>query len=68
MALHRLAIARGISIAPGPMFSVTHSFENCIRLNFGHPWDARMDHAIRALAEILDDPAAHLTNAVRTAA
>ena len=59
MALHRLAIGRGISIAPGPIFSATHAFQNCVRINFGHPWSARIDGAIRALAEILDDPAVH---------
>src|SRR5580658_2489619 len=59
MALHRLAIGRGISIAPGPIFSATHAFQNCVRINFGHPWSARIDAAIRALAEILDDPEVH---------
>ncbi|MEX3633953.1 PLP-dependent aminotransferase family protein [Paraburkholderia sp. BR14320] len=53
MALHRRAIAHGISIAPGPIFSATHSFENCIRLNFGHPWDTSIDEAVRVLADIL---------------
>ena len=56
MALHRRAIEHGISIAPGPMFSATHSFQNCIRLNFGHPWSAQLDEAIRTLGEILMDP------------
>ncbi|MBB5417434.1 DNA-binding transcriptional MocR family regulator [Paraburkholderia atlantica] len=53
MALHRRAIGHGISIAPGPIFSATHSFENCIRLNFGHPWDTSIDEAVRVLADIL---------------
>ncbi|WP_322105778.1 PLP-dependent aminotransferase family protein [Paraburkholderia sp. J41] len=56
MALHRLAIERGISVAPGPLFSATHGFENCIRLNYGHPWSARIDDAIRTLAELLAHP------------
>jgi DNA-binding transcriptional MocR family regulator len=59
MALHRLAIGRGISIAPGPIFSARHAFQNCVRINFGHPWSVKIDGAIRALAEILDDPAVH---------
>ena len=59
MALHRLAIGRGISIAPGPIFSAKHAFQNCVRINFGHPWSVKIDGAIRALAEILDDPAVH---------
>lgn len=59
MELHALASARGISIAPGPIFSATHGFQDCIRLNFGHPWDNRFENAISALAEILDDPSIH---------
>ncbi|APR38610.1 aminotransferase-like domain-containing protein [Paraburkholderia sp. SOS3] len=53
MELHRLAIERGISVAPGPMFSVAHTFENCIRLNFGHPWNAKIDDALRVLGELV---------------
>jgi DNA-binding transcriptional MocR family regulator len=56
MALHRLAIERGISLAPGPIFSATHAFQNCIRLNFGHPWSAQIDDAIRTLAKLLVHP------------
>ncbi|KER69967.1 GntR family transcriptional regulator [Burkholderia cepacia] len=56
MALHRLAIGNGISIAPGPIFSATHAFQNCVRVNFGHPWSGQIDEAIRVLASILDDP------------
>ena len=59
MALHRLAIGRGISIAPGPIFSARHAFQNCVRINFGHPWSVKIDGAIRTLAEILADPAVH---------
>jgi DNA-binding transcriptional MocR family regulator len=53
MELHRLAIEHGISVAPGPMFSATHAFENCIRLNFGHPWNAKIDDALRVLGELV---------------
>ncbi|RKP47824.1 PLP-dependent aminotransferase family protein [Pararobbsia silviterrae] len=56
MALHQRAIEHGISIAPGPMFSATHSFQNCIRLNFGHPWSGQIEDAIRTLGDILVDP------------
>ena len=48
----------GISITPAS-FSATHGFQDCIRLNFGHPWDNRFENAIRELAEILDDPSIH---------
>lgn len=42
LKLHRLALAQNISIAPGPMFSAQRKFHHCIRLNYGHPWSARM--------------------------
>jgi DNA-binding transcriptional MocR family regulator len=53
MELHRLAIEHGISVAPGPMFSVSRAFENCIRLNFGHPWNAKIDDALRVLGALV---------------
>jgi DNA-binding transcriptional MocR family regulator len=56
MELHRLAIERGISLAPGPIFSATHAFENCIRLNYGHPWTPQIDDAMRSLGTLLVHP------------
>jgi DNA-binding transcriptional MocR family regulator len=56
MELHRLAIERGISLAPGPIFSATHAFENCIRLNYGHPWTPHIDDAMRSLGKLLAHP------------
>lgn len=56
MQLHRLAIERGVSLAPGPIFSASHAFTNCVRLNFGHPWSPKVEHAIRTLGELLDHP------------
>ena len=53
MELHRLAIAQGISLAPGPIFSATHGFGNCVRLNFGHPWSPKIDDAMRVLGELV---------------
>ncbi|PRH12189.1 aminotransferase-like domain-containing protein [Burkholderia multivorans] len=52
MALHRQAIARGISVAPGPLFSAAHGFARCVRVNFGHPWSGDIERAIRVLGEL----------------
>ena len=52
LALHRLALGQGISIAPGPMFSATRAFRNCIRLNYGHPWDAERAAALATLGAL----------------
>lgn len=49
LELHRLALAQGISIAPGPMFSAKRAFRNCIRLNYGQRWDVA---ALRLLGEL----------------
>jgi DNA-binding transcriptional MocR family regulator len=37
VALHEAALARGISTAPGPIFSAKREFAHFLRLNFGHP-------------------------------
>lgn len=52
LALHRQALARGISVAPGPIFSASGQFGNALRLNYGHPWDDAKADAIRALGEM----------------
>jgi len=53
LQLFRLALAQGISLAPGPIFSATQGFRNCARLNYGHPWDARCELAMEVLGRIL---------------
>lgn len=52
LALHRDALARGISVAPGPVFSASGQFGRALRLNYGHPWDAGTEAAIRILGEL----------------
>jgi DNA-binding transcriptional MocR family regulator len=52
-ALHRRALADGISIAPGPMFSAQPRFLNCLRLNYGHVWDARAEAAFARLGKLI---------------
>jgi DNA-binding transcriptional MocR family regulator len=52
LALHRAALQAGIGIAPGPMFSAKREFRNCIRLNYGHPWDDTHAAAIATLGRL----------------
>lgn len=52
LKLHRLALAEGISIAPGPMFSARRGFTHCVRLNYGHPWDLRAERAMATLGRL----------------
>jgi DNA-binding transcriptional MocR family regulator len=49
LAIQRQAMAAGISVAPGPMFSASHAFGDCLRLNYGHPCAARVDAARRLI-------------------
>ena len=46
------ALAEGISISPGPMFSARQRFRNYIRLNCGYPWSPRLDEAIRTIGRL----------------
>ncbi len=61
LEIHRRALALGISVAPGPIFSATRGFGHCLRLNYGHAWNAQSEEAMRTLgrlvAEAADAPA-----------
>ncbi len=52
LQLHRQALAQGISVAPGPIFSASRAFTHCLRLNYGHAWDARAEAAIATLGQL----------------
>jgi DNA-binding transcriptional MocR family regulator len=54
LQLFQLALAQGISLAPGPIFSATRRFGNCARLNYGHPWNAQSEQAMAVLGRIID--------------
>ncbi len=45
------AIAAGISIAPGAIFSPSERYANFIRLSYGHPWSERTEDALRWLGK-----------------
>lgn len=55
MALHRAALARRISLVPGPMFSARGEFQHHIRLTCGQGWDAALERAMRTLARLVGD-------------
>lgn len=52
MELCQQALASGISIAPGPLFSADGGFKNFIRLNCGYPWNARIERSIGILGHL----------------
>jgi DNA-binding transcriptional MocR family regulator len=43
------AVAAGISIAPGRIFSPCARYANCLRLSHGHLWDDRIENAVEWL-------------------
>lgn len=53
LEVHRVALANGISIAPGPIFSAHKRFTDYIRLNYGHIWDARIEASLATLGSIV---------------
>ncbi|HYF34048.1 MAG TPA: PLP-dependent aminotransferase family protein, partial [Prosthecobacter sp.] len=46
------ALARKISIAPGPMFSPNQGFRNFIRISCGEAWTPRIGEAVRTLGKL----------------
>jgi DNA-binding transcriptional MocR family regulator len=43
----------GISVCPGPVFSASGGYRNCIRLSAGHLWSEETEQAVQTLAELL---------------
>lgn len=54
LQLFSMALAQGISIAPGPIFSATRRFRNCIRLNYGYAWTKEIDEAMSVLGKLIN--------------
>jgi DNA-binding transcriptional MocR family regulator len=52
MKLYHAALAEHISIMPGPIFSATGRYRNCIRINCGHCWSEAHDRALITLGRL----------------
>mgnify|MGYP001035153428 FL=1 len=50
--LFNAALAEGILIAPGAMFSNAGRFEHFIRLNCGWPYNAEIESAVKRLGQL----------------
>ncbi len=55
LVLHQRALAQGISVAPGPIFSATRELSHHLRLNFGHPDTPRQRDAIVTLGQLIEE-------------
>jgi DNA-binding transcriptional MocR family regulator len=52
LELHSRALAEGISVAPGPIFSAKQRFGSCVRVSCGTPWSDVIDGAITKVGQI----------------
>ena len=51
LAFYPAALAAGISVAPGPIFSATGKYRNCLRLNAAF-WSPQVEQAIGTLGQL----------------
>ena len=54
LAAYPKALDAGVVITPGPLFSASGKYGNCLRVSFSHPWDERRIHALNQLPELLN--------------
>ncbi len=52
LELHAAALAKDISLAPGPLFSAKQGYRNFIRISCGHPWSPVIERAIAILGDL----------------
>jgi DNA-binding transcriptional MocR family regulator len=52
LALHREALAAGISITSGPIFSARQQYRNCPRLNCANPWSDTLEQGVAKLGRL----------------
>ncbi|OWT77196.1 MULTISPECIES: PLP-dependent aminotransferase family protein [unclassified Achromobacter] len=52
MRLYRLALARGITVGPGHMFSIGSGYHNFIRLNYSYAWSPEIESALVTLGKL----------------
>lgn len=52
IAVFEKALQQKIGVVPGPMFSASGRFENCLRLSCGMPWSRRLEESLVVLGSI----------------
>jgi DNA-binding transcriptional MocR family regulator len=55
VALFEKLLERGITIAPGPMFSASQRYRNCMRLSVGQAWADKHERALREVGRLAQD-------------
>lgn len=54
LRLYRLALASGVVIVPGPLFSASGQYRNCVRLSYAHPWTPERQGGLKVLLQIVE--------------
>ena len=52
LTLQQRALAAGITFAPGPFFSPTERYRNCMRLSCAQPWTPEINEALARLGKL----------------
>ena len=52
VALFDKLLERGITIGPGPMFSASQRYRNCMRLSVGQAWGEKHERALREIGRL----------------
>ena len=52
MRLFGDAMENGVSLAPGPIFSMTGAFHRYVRLNYGRPWTPAVEDAMQTIGTL----------------
>jgi DNA-binding transcriptional MocR family regulator len=50
--LYQQALKERIGISPGPMFSASNRYRNCLRINCGIAWSDRAERALARIGEL----------------
>lgn len=52
LELHQRALKHKISIIPGPVFSATGKYQNCIRISFAAEWNENIQNALERIGKL----------------
>ena len=55
VALFEKLLERGITVAPGPMFSASQRYGNCMRLSVGQNWGEKHERALREIGHLAQE-------------
>lgn len=53
LRLRKEALAKGINIAPGNLFSVKERYRHCLRMSCSVPWSDEIEAALRTLGDLI---------------